>query len=472
MISVQNHQLLLSGNKILVFGCFLFIFACSTSKNITNKVEFPLPEVNTENLNNKPLIQKNIDTIEWKIIPESLFKPLEDPQPLTKSERLKLKLYRENSEILDQYNLNLYLPFFTSRFSNTDINFNNRLTEWSFHFYNGFQLALNEEEYESSKISVNVIDTEANPNILERKLEMANLDAPHLIIGPYRGLSVEKMNKFASVANIPFISPYSGGGDWNGQNDTYIKLNPSLEVHFQNQLEYILDFYDADQILVVSFENIQEINAVDILQSEYSNIKDSSGIKHLDTYILPDTAILAPDFDLASELIDRKDTLAVIIPSWTNETYILSILRNLSQLQSDTSNYVVFGMPQWKDYEHIDYSYYQKLNVHITSSFFLDKQHIDLLNFRNNYFEEYGFLPANETYIGYDLGRFFVPLLLEYGTRFYKFLDQFSYQGMHTNFEFKPIYRMSDAGNLEISRWENSYLNILKFSDYEFVKVN
>lgn len=471
MTSVPNHRLPLSGNKFLVFGFLLLAFACSTTKNITEKREIIKQENGPPNLNKNPLIKKDIDTVEWRILPAELFKPLEDPQPMTKDEWLKLLLYRENSEILDQYNLNLYLPFFTSRFSNTDINFNNRLTEWSFHFYNGLLIALNKEHQSSSRISLNVIDTEANPTILENKLSQIN-DIPQLIIGPYRSVNVDIINQFALDSNIPFVSPYSGGSDWIGKNDTYIKLNPSLEVHFQNQLEYILKSYTDQQILVIGFEDIQEKNAVEILQSEYSKLKDSFGIIKLDTYILPDTAILAPDFDLAAEMIDRNDTLAVMIPSWTNESYILSILRNLSQLQSDTTDYVVFGMPQWKDYEYIDYSYYQKLNVHITSSFFLDKQHVELENFRNNYYEQYGFLPANETYIGYDLGRFFVPLLLDYGTKFYKFLDRFSYNGMHTNFQFKPIYKINDHGNLEISRWENTYLNILKFSDYEFVKVN
>lgn len=471
MILVPNHQRPLSGSKVLVFGFLLFAFSCSTSKNINSKRETFKPEDNQQKLIESTRIQEEIDTIEWRVLPAELFKPLNDPIPLTKDEVLKLKLYRENSEILDHYNLGLYLPFFTSRFSNTDINFNNRLTEWSFHFYNGLLMALDKEQPSSSKISLNVIDTEANPNILARKLSSVD-EQPHLIIGPYRSVNVEKMNRFAIDSNIPFVSPYSGGAEWEGRNDTYIKLNPSLEVHFQNQLDYILKNYSAQQILVIGFEEIQEKNAIEILQSAYSHINDSLGMTRLDTYILPDTAILAPDFDLAAEMIDRNDSLAVMIPSWTNESYILSILRNLSQLQSDTTNYVVFGMPQWKDFEHIDYSYYQKLNVHITSSFFLNEDHGEFANFRNKYFESFGFLPTNETYIGYDLGRFFIPILVEYGTRFYKFLDQFTNEGIHTSFKFKPIYRVSENGNPEISRWENTYLNILKFTDYEFIKVN
>ncbi len=471
MILVPNHRRQLSGNKILVFGFLLFTLACSTTKNITNKGQNVKKGETIQNIDNKPVFQKDIDTVEWKFIPAEVVRPLLDPPPLTGSEIIKLKLYRENSEILDQYNLNLYLPFFTSRFSNTDINFNNRLTEWSFHFYNGLKMALNKELPSSSKISLSVIDTEANPNILTKKLsEIDNI--PQLIIGPYRSVNVEKMNQFTMESDIPFISPYSGGGDVVGQNETFIKLNPSLEVHFQNQLKYILRTYSAQQILVIGFEDIQEKNAINILQSEYAIMNDSLGIEPLDTYILPDTAILAPDFDLAIEMIDRNDTLAVMIPAWTNESYILSILRNLSQLQSDSTDYVVFGMPQWKDYEHIDYSYYQKLNVHITSSFFLNEEHKDFVDFRNNYYTQSGFLPTNETYIGYDLGRFFIPLLLEFGTKFYKFLDHFSFEGIHTSFEFNPIYRPNENGISEIIKWENTYLNILKFSDYEFVKVN
>jgi hypothetical protein len=471
MILVPNHLRQLSGNKILVFVFLLFTFACSTTNKITNKGQTIKREDTLQDIDKNPLFQKNIDTIEWRFIPAEVFPPLGDPQPLTESEILKLKLNRENSEILDRYNLNLYLPFFTSRFSNTDINFNNRLTEWSFHFYNGFKIALNKELSSSSEISLNVIDTEANPNILAKKLSEIN-NNPQLIIGPYRSINVEKMNQFTMDSKIPFISPYSGGGDLSGYNETFIKLNPSLEVHFHNQLKYILKTYTAEQILVIGFEDIQEKNAINILQSEFALMNDSFGIDQLDTYILPDTAILAPDFDLAVEMIDRNDTLAVMIPAWTNESYILSILRNLSQLQSDTSNYVVFGMPQWKDYEHIDYSYYQKLNVHITSSFFLNEHYEDFVDFRNNYYIETGLLPTNETYIGYDLGRFFIPLLLEFGTKFYKFLDRFTYDGIHTSFEFRPIYRPNENGLSEIIRWENTYLNVLKFSDYEFVKVN
>jgi len=454
MISAPNPLLLLSGNKTQWFFILLIgLVSCKSTQNV----------VSSQTLENKKSdwaeasLSLKVDTLSW--IPKS--RKSIDITPYPNSEEIaSIKSILNESEFLNEYSISLLLPFVSSRVSDQEVNFNNRLTSLSYHFYNGFLLGIKDNHL----IALNVFDTEANPENLDSKLKSdPKILNSNLIVGPYRTASIEKVNEFANTYKIPFVSPFSAGADLEGKNDFYIKLNTGLESHFKIQLEHALETFNTDEIVFLGFEGTSEKYAVELLSDVfYKNYNQVS--KPL---IISEANALKSETQIP-KASGKNKRLAVFIPSWSNPTFISTLLRNLSLSQSDSSQIRVYGMPQWLDFDFVEYEYFEKLNVHISAPTFVDHHDQKIKSFKSKYFKQYGILPEKEAFLGYDIAEFFSGILKNYGTKFQYSLPYLDYQGLNTRFKIKPILELDSDGRLYIKRWENNYIQILQFKNYQF----
>jgi len=150
------------------------------------------------------------------------------------------------------------------------------------------------------------------------------------------------------------------------------------------------------------------------------------------------------------------------------------LLRKLDVDNNDYQTATVYGMPQWMNYERIDFDYYEKLNVHVSSSSFIDNLNPDIRAFKRRYFDRFGEIPNEEAYAAYDLTTYFGQMITKHGTLFQLQLEANPQQLLHTKVDFRRVI-LPSANALElprIERWENKYVNILKFQNYRFNKVN
>jgi hypothetical protein len=420
-----------------------------------------MPAAISQSIDAKEWKGYSIDTIHWSFIEGN---PIElTPYPTTQ-ELAYIKTKLKNTQKLENYSITLMLPFLSSRVTAEDQIFTNRLTSMSFHFYNGFYQAI--KNY--GNIHLNVVDTEANPTITERKLKQDNhLKETNLIVGPYRTTTIEKVNEYANQNNIPFFSPFSAGADLQGDNPFYIKLNPGLEDHFRVQLTHALQSYSPDELIVLGFSGTQEEYATNLLIDLFNRefrLDESQTIKS--KFISEADAL--KNIEILTDLRKKRNKLAIFIPSWSNQTYISSVLRNLSLKQNDTIAYRIYGMPQWMDFEFVDYEYFEKLNVHLTAPVFIDEQIEEIQLFKESYFNQFGVIPEKEAYLGYDIAEFFANMLLTYGTKFQFALPYEEKKLMTTKFKFKPVYDFISPEETALKRWENNYLHILKFKEFKF----
>lgn len=454
MISAPNPLLLLNGNKTQwIFILLIGLVSCKSTQNV----------VSSQTLENKKSDLSNaffplkVDTLDWIRIPRKSI----DITPYPNSEEIaRIKSKLNQSEFLNEYSISLLLPFVSSRVSEQEINFNNRLTSLSYHFYNGFLLGIRDNH----QITLNVFDTEANPENFDSWLKSdPKTLTSNLIVGPYRTTSIEKVNEFANIFKIPFVSAFSAGAELEGENDFYIKLNPGLESHFKIQLEHALETFNTEEIVFLGFAGTSEKYAVEIL----TDIFNKNYNQEAEPLIISEVNALKSEYQFLKDSTKIKK-LAVFIPSWSNQTYISTLLRNLSLSQSDSSQIRVYGMPQWLDFDFVEYEYFEKLNVHISSPIFIDHKDQKIKSFKSKYFNQYGVLPEKEAFIGYDIAEFFSGLLKKYGTKFQYSLPYFDYQGLNSRFKIKPILELDSDGRQYIERWENNYIHILEFKNYQF----
>ncbi|MEY2904937.1 MAG: hypothetical protein RJA52_953 [Bacteroidota bacterium] len=452
MISVLNHLLPLNGNKVIwLFPLIIGMVSCKSSQKSVSDQLIPIAPTLTPEL--------SIDTISWIVKERKSINFTPYPSDL---EIAKIKSKLNNSKYLDEYSISLLLPFMSSRISSDDMTFNNRLTALSFHFYNGFKLGIQKHK----GISLHVFDTEGNSEIVESKLKSdPKILNSNLIVGPYRTVSINKVNEFANLFNIPFVSAFSAGADLEGQNNFYIKINPGLDIHFKKQLEHALKTFSKEELLFVGFEGTPEKNATNL----FADIFNRDFQDTVQPFFISEDDALKSDANIPVDTINLHQ-MAVFVPSWSNQTFISSLLRNLSLLQSDSFSIRVYGMPQWLDFDFIDYEYFEKLNVHISSVSFIDRNDQKVKDFQKKYFDEFGIIPEKDAFLAFDLANYFGNILKNYGNVFQYSLPYLPQEGIQINCQIKPVFTVDMEGNSLINRWENQDIHILKFINYNFFK--
>jgi hypothetical protein len=117
--------------------------------------------------------------------------------------------------------------------------------------------------------------------------------------------------------------------------------------------------------------------------------------------------------------------------------------------------------------------------LHLTSESFIDMKNLPTMRFRDAYVSEYGMPPRDFAYIGFDLTIYMGRMLKKHGTGFLAALDKEPYTGRHTKFDIRPVYRtfktLQPNGDLQeqsaVSRYENSFIHILKFEEFTLKKA-
>ena len=381
------------------------------------------------------------------------------------------------SEFLSSYNVAVMLPFVTNRFQE-DSDRIDPVSDWALHFYSGVRMALDELGDKGIKLNVSTLDTEGSTRKVSTMLRNnEDVKNANLIVGPYRRENVSLVASFAGNNNITFVSPHYVPTANSQPNPNYIQVNPSLQSHCQALVRHARKYYGTNQVVVVARNEPDEIQAIQYLQDENRALSGGFDTTRFQEYIVSaDLGEESPRFDENIDVlpfVSLEDTTVFIVPSWGNERFVHAFLRKLEITRGPDNHIVVYGMPQWARYERVDFEYYDKLNVHVSSNFYLSPLSEEVQNFRRNFFDRYGVIPRDEAYIGRDIILYFGQMLQEHGTKFQYFMDGTPGDFMHTRFDFGQVVTPITTGRerLPIEKFENKYLHILKFEDFQFQPV-
>ena len=145
------------------------------------------------------------------------------------------------------------------------------------------------------------------------------------------------------------------------------------------------------------------------------------------------------------------------------------------EIAKGKNDVVIYGMPRWMEYDRISYDYFENLKLHVSCANFVDKDDIKVKEFIKKFYEEYGALPEEDAFKGYDLTLYFGRQLMKHGMYFKDVIDTETEQMLSTKFDFERNVTPEDAANERLDKvnyLENKYVNILKFEDYYFQKMN
>lgn len=509
MISAPSHQPRSNGNDLLVlFVLALLLSSCTlfrpagageqkprsrkddkkTEKVTRKEEEEPLldpvpgkkvydPETGTLVVVDQTPVE-TMDTIRWKEVPYDSIPPIRS-QVLAGEEDKSDAPERTGrgeygTEFYSFYKIALILPFLTDDYNSSNSEINER-SNWALQFYGGAQMAFEKLEDEGARLNIAVMDSKADTRRMDTLLTSRSelLDA-HLIIGPYRKENVEKVASFAQRTGKAYVSPHSASSGIATGNPDYIQVSPTLESHCKAITRHVRQHFRPGQVVLVARDKDAETARFPYFQNENYLIE---GVRHdsvkFKEYVVEERSASFQNINLAP-FLTAMDTVAFVLPSWSNETFILSFLSRL-KLARQPYNYVeVYGMPQWMSYERMDYDLYEGLNVHVSSDTYIDPYDQEVQLFRRRFFDRYGIPPRDEAFLGYDVMLYFGRMIKKYGTKFQYSLEKEPQQMLHTRFDFERVVRAGRAAGQEsnlIDRFENKYVNILKFEDYQFQRA-
>lgn len=497
MISAPNRLPLSSGNNGLVIVFFLLLVLQLTACELFTKVQpgkdatrgkdvlDPIqgtrvydPETGTYVVV-KTAPTQPMDTVKWKEVSMNTSPPISSEGVFVDREPTNPVVTTidpaTGSTKLETYNVAIVLPFQTDKFTaQGQVPAN---SSWALNYYSGAKMALDELRAEGANLNVSVLDTKATESGMFELTRRSEFNSAHLIIGPYRRENVKIAADAAKRNNAVLVSPHNATENIVDNNPNYIQVNPSFSTHCDALLTEARRHFRPDQIVLVCRGREVELDRLKYFQDAHKRMQlqaYSRDTTPLREFVIADDADSSAFRINVQPLVQNRDTLAIIIPSWSSESFINALLQQLHVAKSGYSDFTVYGMPQWIEYERISHQYYESLNLHITTSSYVDRDQWAVQDFQKSYFTRYGMMPAPESYLGYDVTGYYCRMLRKHGTRFQHAIMNDAGQGLHTRFEVRPV-AMPNAPNREfppVKQFENKYVNLLRFEDLRFVKVN
>lgn len=493
MTSVQNLLLLLSGNKIgiVCLICLGLLSSCDLFKPLQvppsseeKEKEEELGEIGGGRVYNPEtgefessdeVLVERMDTIRWRDISTTSYPPIISDGTTSEIDAGVIAEGERGTVYLESYNVGVLLPFFTDRFNAGEENIDRR-SLWAIEFYSGAKLALDQLNSEGINLNVSVYDTKADARTTEQLLrtETEFLPNTHLLMGTVRGESAKVVAEYAREKKIPFVSPFSASSNVTEENPYYIQVNPTLATHLEVVTRHLRDNYNTDQIVIVTQNDRSQFDRMQYIQQLNAALAGSSFTPQLEHLTISDDSPNLGKTDLTKFIRTGRETV-FFVPLWEDKQFIYAFLRKAFIANQDNP-VIVYGMPQWKSFDDVDYNYYENLSVHISSEFYIDPYITDIREFKRRYFDAYGKTPSAESYRGYDDMLYFGRLLNKRGTNFTAFFEEEKTPYFHTKFEFAPVSaedQKSRRGELpSTERMENKFVHILKFENFYFQPVN
>ena len=453
MISVPNHLRPLNGSKLFLLLCLLFgltFAACKTTK--PSSTTYPKPKPKTEKPEEK---KEEVTKKETDEKPEE--KKEEDTKPTTKTG----PQHSLNIGLLIPFNASDYypgsapLPAQTERFLN---------------FYQGFLLGLEELEQHGLRTRVDVYDTKNDKEIFGRTLDGLSENPPDFVLGAYHSANIRALAKWTKEHKVIGVSPWKSSTSVSEENPYFLQINPTLDLYFKAIVEHADASFDHRQILLVSRDVSKEKKRLKSLQEARAAVGNSTPYRE---YIIPGD-IRSLEVDALALALHPRQTV-VILPYYRNESFVQLFLSKLAAAKGD-NDVVIYGMPNWLDFESLQYEQMVSLNVRLPIHQYVDHQSVRTSAFRKKYADRYGMIPThNDAFKGYDLAIFAGSGYQQHGTAFLSKLSDENQTLSTMDISIQPKYPVDGSNSEDYSKidfFENTSLQIREFGFNGFQRIN
>ena len=403
--------------------------------------------------------KKNPEKVEIKTVePVKFVSKIEEPK---KDTIIKTSFSGEKK---DEYNIAFFLPFHADEANSIDIDKLVRgdaqlpnKTAVALPFYEGALMAIDslKKLKLNAKIFIYDIDDSDSLNIYNI-LKKPELAAMNLMIGPLYGSSFMAISKFAKDHSIPIVSPFTQVNKILFNNPFVCKVTPSTTLQIEQMAHFVIDTFQTQNIILVNNGGGKENSFISAFKTTSNEDLVKAG------HPVTDSVKEAKSLSAVQSMLSATKTNVIILPS-NNQSYVTEFIRGLNN-SSDKYKIVLFGMHSWLNYDNLDLDYLNSLSLHIPANNFIDYSNISTQNFIKNYREKYKTEPESYVFQAFDLTYYFISSLQKNGSGFLNELPENSYKGLNSSYNFTQ--HPSESG------FENKFVYILKFDNFNLIKAN
>ena len=380
------------------------------------------------------------------------------------ADRTSLGYNNYKGEKKEEYNIAFFLPFRADeanaidvdKIIKGDVQFSSK-TSVALQFYEGALLAIDslKRQHLNAKVFVYDIDDKdslAVVNII-KKPELASMD---LMIGPLYGSGFVPVANFAKEHSIAIVSPFTQVNKILFNNPYVSKVSPSVTLQVEQMAHFVVDTFKTQNIILVNNLNPKEASFFNAFKTTANADLLKAGLA------ASDSVKIAFGVGNTQSMLSTTRVNVVILPS-NNQSYVTEFISQLNTFK-DKYKIVLFGLQNWVNFDNLDFEYLNNLSLHLPSNTYIDYKNIATQNFIKAYRDIYKTEPETYVFQGYDITLSFISFLQKDGTGFLKNLSENKYQGLSNNYQFAQF--PADSG------FENKFVYILKYQDYQLIKAN
>ncbi len=466
MILAQSHRQRLNGNNILLLSILIifFVSSCKIRKGEYYQEDTPatVGGVDTIRWDNKPSDYPPITDNSGSTIVEPVNPVEPQPNPDDKDpDEPDTPVVDPIEETEYSYDVAFMLPFYSNKAGTGQITSSSSLK--SLEFYTGAKMALDKLSAEGLNLKVYAYDTQGSSSQVSSIMSRSEFSGMDLVFGPMKTDPLKTAASRVRGKQTVLVSPWNPKTSITSSNPNYIQVSPSLKTHCEAIMKYVRQNHYIGNVVLACKQGTSERNYFTYFQNANKVLAGSTA-----TASIPELEAEYGD-NIPLENYYQPDSTVFIVPSW-DEKFISNLLRKIA-ITKGNRKVVVYGLPQWMNFERIDFDYYERLNIHVSSAVFVDAESYEVREFRRDYYNKTGTVPGTDAFLGYDLTLYFGRQLKEKGNSFIRQLDvNPSSQGeyYHTVFQFEGDSPSGTDNFNNIDKFENKHVNILKFDNFGF----
>jgi hypothetical protein len=430
MISAPNHRRQLNGNKLIAVLLLWLTLSCNAFKVISKGNDGSKPSDGDEML----------DTTSKSIVIEEEEIDV-DPEPID-NEMRTVYFHGDKFQVApskDKFQIALILPFFNNKVGNQS-----RTGDIMVEYYQGVQLAIKDLEMNGLKAKLFVYDDENDSTKL--KSILSNLPAGiDFIIGPISERHMQIVSEFAIPKRIGVLSPFSPVTELQHPNTRFYSTAPSAQERANCVVSYMKKYHPTRQIIVLrdgsgldkdvtpQLKALCRMNSVRYREIEYREITNWE------------------------ELPSLIDTTVFYLP--THSPYVVSSV--LGRLYSTKKDIIVVGENSWSNFQDNDYNFWNKLNIHLLATDFIDQDNYEVKMFKQSFREVNKLDPSVYSFLGYDQVKFVGDFLMTFGEHYPLYLNNRSFSYLASTY----LFSSSNGFNA------NKHVYMLRFKNYRLTPV-
>ena len=360
------------------------------------------------------------------------------------------------------YNVFLLLPLYTQEGLQEDdgqkvetLEAYERIKSFDFiQFYEAAMLAVEDIAAQDVKVNFYVKDVnERNNAELGRWIAEGVFADADLIIGPFFRENFRTMLSYAQNHHIMIINPFTVA-----PVETSAQLFRTMATFGHqavNLAEYIRQRYSKAQVLLLNNGGSDSRRISVYHSSMMKALQDNPGISVKEVnYKSGGVAAVQASLNPTCENF--------VVAFFDGEITVTHFIQSMNRKELD--NVTLVTSSDWRKYDKIETEYYSRLKTHYIDQFFVDYSDPEVIRFIDRFRERYNLEPTLDHFAfqGYDITRFFLTALIQYGNGFGLEVNDLKLPLLCTQFHYVQSAPQT---------FENSFCHIYRLSNYKYVNA-